>query len=782
MAFTDYSAGGNQTSGIGLADNAKEGYWSLARMKRGYLDYVGSKTQEIEEQKQSRRYRHGTQYTDKQIKDFNKRHQPVVTFNRIAPKINGVIGLIEKLRQAPKAYPRTPKEEESADLATAVVRYVLDEQAWKAKAPVCAENASVDGYGGIELVLEQGDRGDVEVGFETVDGDSFFYDPRSYKLDFTDCRYMGTGKWLDVEAAIDMFPDKEDELRNSLEVGTDLTTNSDREQKWFISQGDIKRVRIIDFWYKHHDKWCYCLFSGEAKLKEGESPFIDEKGKSDCKYIMFSASVDQDGDRYGFVRQFKSVQDEINQRRSKALHLLNTRRIIAEAGAFDDIEVTRLEAAKPDGVIIRNTGFEAEFDDASKMAEMEGQVKFLQEAKQELDSYGPTLSLIGEVGQNLSGRAISLQQQAGIAQLGPFILSYRSWKLRVYRALWNAIKQHWKAERWVRVTDDDNAPQLVGLNQVGMNPQTGLPQMVNQVSALDVDIIMDEGPDTINMMADTYDALLALVQAGAQVPPNIILELAPGIDSATRKRLIDQLTQPNPMDQQKQQIEIQGGMAKVQGMQADAALKKAQTMQTLSEIGADQGGAQEHPSVTAADVENTQADTVLKKAQALKTMGEAVMAPPDQAHQQEMDRISASQAEQKQNDERARQAQEQQQAAQDEQLATQSRRDEDLHTMKLQDHHMKIAEGHSKIAAQTHQIEMAGHEANKAKQAENKKAESDGKAQQALTQNSKAMADAVTAMQKSAEVLQGSADLMAKAVSTPKKISRDAKGRIAQVG
>jgi hypothetical protein len=44
---------------------------------------------------------------------------------------------------------------------------------------------------------------------------------------------------------------------------------------------------------------------------------------------MFSANVDHDGDRYGFIRNLKSAQDEINMRRSKALHLLNSRRVIS---------------------------------------------------------------------------------------------------------------------------------------------------------------------------------------------------------------------------------------------------------------------------------------------------------------------------------------------------------------------------------------------------------------------------------------------------------------------
>ncbi len=551
------------------------------------MDYLNSKTAEVDEQKDARRYRHGSQWTKAQINAFNKRKQPVVTYNRIGRKIDGIVGLVEKLKQSPKAYPRTPQEEGGADLATAVVRATLDAAEWKAKSYIAAQNCAVDGFGGMELLLEQGDEGDPEIGLEVIENDGFFYDPRSVRLDFTDCRYMGQGKWLDFDEAKEMFPDKADDLEDGLTSASDLSTNSDREQKWFITDGQIKRIRMVDCWYLMNGDWCWAIFSGNTILDEGKSYFHDEKKKTFCKYLMFSAAVDQEGDRYGFVRNLKSPQDEINQRRSKSLHLLNTRRIIAEVGAFDDVEIARREATKPDGIVLRNKGFEAEFDDGQKNQEIQAHLEFLVDAKSEIENFGPNPALIGQgsLGDK-SGRAINLLQQAGIAELGPFLLAYRAWKIRIYRGVWNACKEHWKQERYVRVTDDMNSLQWVGINQMQIDPMTRMPQMVNHIAALDVDIIMDEGPDSITTMADTYDALLALVQNGAQVPPDIILELAPGIDGDTRKRLLEKLNAPNPT----QQLEQQNAQATIAQTMADAELKKAQAAKALHDAQMESSG------------------------------------------------------------------------------------------------------------------------------------------------------------------------------------------------
>src|SRR5712671_1996184 len=118
-------------------------------------------------------------------------------------------------------------------------------------------------------------------------------------------------------------------------------------------------------------------------LMQGVSPFKDEKGKTFPRFRMFSASVDHDGDRYGFIRNLKSPQDEINHRRSKALHALNTRRLITPKGALDDVETTRKEMARNDGVIEYNDlgTNKPEFDDARTFSDVKGQLDFLQEAK-----------------------------------------------------------------------------------------------------------------------------------------------------------------------------------------------------------------------------------------------------------------------------------------------------------------------------------------------------------------------------------------------------------------
>jgi hypothetical protein len=314
---------------------------------------------------------------------------------------------------------------------------------------------------------------------------------------------------------------------------------------------------------------------GNAEMMKGVSPFVDEKGKTFPRYRMFSAGVDHDGDRYGFIRNLKSPQDEINHRRSKALHLLNTRRVVSEKGAVDDIEVARREWAKPDGWVEVNPGLKME-PDTSAVSDFKGQLEMLQESKNEIENFGPNPALVGQGLEDSSGRAISLLQQAGIAELGPYLTAFKSWKIRVYRDIWNIIQRHWKEPRWIRVTDDMQVAQLFQINQV-FDPQTGQmhldeygrPAIVNAIGSLDVDIILDEGPDSVNLQADNMMVLQSLGPQFAQEFPEIALELAP-LSNSVKKPMLDKIkakqNQPPPPD------------PKVMALQAKAQLD-AQTAQ-----------------------------------------------------------------------------------------------------------------------------------------------------------------------------------------------------------
>ncbi len=554
----------------------------LAAKRRAFRNYESNKDREITEQRTARKYYHGRQWSDEELAIFKKRKQPVITSNRVRKKIDFMVGVESRQRRDPKAYPRNPGDQPAADVATASIRFVTDVCRWEALASTAACAGYVGGIGGVWVGIKPGRNGN-DVKIRSVQEDRFFYDPRSVEHDFSDARYMGMHLWYDIEEAKAQWPESADALQETMDRGDSLwTVEADRDTQW----GDMesRRVRVVELWEKTRNGWEYCFFTGNTKLEGGPSPYIDADGETDCPYKMWTCYIDERGDRYGLSRDMRPIQDEINHRRSKFLHLLNTRKLHMRDGIVDDVEEFRKEAAKPDGIIKHHGTWGQDIGPVEETAQMQGQAELLMEAKAEIENMGPNPGLVGK-GQgvaNASGRALLTQRDSGITELAPVLDRLRDWKLRVYRAVWSRIRQAWTSERYVRITDNPDAPQFLGLNQVQVDPNTGIPQRVNSIGEIDVDIIMEEGPDVITMQDELLQNLTQIGEAAMGPLGKVLIELS---GAPNKDRLLEMMDKamapapPSPADQIAVEQKVRGDEAKIQEIESRADLNRANAME-----------------------------------------------------------------------------------------------------------------------------------------------------------------------------------------------------------
>src|SRR5262249_26454146 len=158
-------------------------------------------------------------------------------------------------------------------------------------------------------------------------------------------------------------------------------------------------------------------------------------GRTISRYDSFAVHVDNEGDHYGFVRNLIGPQDAMNQHRSKAVHIMNTNQLIANratlGGDNPDVETLRREGARPDGVILWDGPQELAPQFRQLDAQFLQQSNYYQDAKAEIETFGPNPALASGAGPaDVSGRSLAMQQQSGIAELGPFLAQWRGWKLR----------------------------------------------------------------------------------------------------------------------------------------------------------------------------------------------------------------------------------------------------------------------------------------------------------------------------------------------------------------
>jgi len=507
----------------------------------GYYEDAEESTDDArQDAERDRDYVDHKQWSAEEIETLNDRKQPLTTINRIKPKVDFLLGMERQSRTDPKAFPRTPKHDEAAEAATDAIRYVCENNEFDYVRSDVFENMLVEGYGGVEILPRKKKDNSIEIDITYYPWDRLFYDPHSRSRTFSDAKYMGGVIWIDIEDAKEMPAIDQDVLDSALDMQehTGDDTYDDKPSTKWVDTGR-KRIKLCSIWFKEKGKWHWAMFTKSGFLRPARvSPLLDEEGEPECGMELQSAFVDRDGYRYGVVRGLIPIQDEINKRRSKALHLLTMRQTLSEQGAVDNVDMAKKELAKPDGHIEVKPGMRFELLNTNDMAT--GQLTLLQEAKSEIDAIGANAALQGKEERDLSGRAFLAMQQGGQMALGPIFDGLRHWQKRVYRQVWNRIRQFWTEERWIRVTDDEDNLRWVGLNRPitvreTLEQEFGGPvppeladdprldevvQLENEVAELDVDILLEDAPDTTVIQGEQFEMLAQMYQANPQTPDN----------------------------------------------------------------------------------------------------------------------------------------------------------------------------------------------------------------------------------------------------------------------
>jgi hypothetical protein len=251
-------------------------------------------------------------------------------------------------------------------------------------------------------------------------------------------------------------------------------------------------------------------------------------------------------------------------------------------------------------------GEQGEVESLDTISKDQGQFQLLMDARASLKgNVGPNAYLQGKAGESQSGRAVLAQQQAGMTEMTPLLDSLRHFTLRMYRQVWNRIRQYWTAERWIRVTDNEKNVRFVGLNitqghvamqkigeaekegqippevaqqyrmQAQMDPQ--MQQPANAIAELDVDIEIDEVNESPTLQAEQFEQLATLIGQSPMLMQNPdaieLVVMASNLRDKDKlveiiERMKESQAQPNPM----QEIAVEGEAAKVDKTKSETML------------------------------------------------------------------------------------------------------------------------------------------------------------------------------------------------------------------
>ncbi len=576
-----------------------------------------------------RDYYDNKQITPDEAKVLKDRGQPEVILNLVQDKVDFLLGFEATTRTDPKGRPRNPQDEKSADAVTDGLRAEHDRLNLQQHFSDVWENMLIEGKGGGELEITRGRKG-VEIVCNDIHWDRIFADPFSRKHDYSDARYMGQVVWMDASQAKNRFPEKKQAIENTCSAGEgelDDTYDDKSAHKQWSRGGKRKRVRIVKIYWNEGGQWRWAVFTKGGILEGNKSvPHVDGDQKSYCPMTIQSAYVDRQNCRYGLVKILLSPQDEINKRRSKMLHLLNSNQTIGEEGAVDDVDAMKREKAKPDGHIEINPDTKLEFVDHSQ--QIQGQVLLMQDTKEHFDRIGPNAAQLGTQGASASGRAIQFNQTSGQIRIARLRDRHSNYKLSVYRKIWHMIQQYKTEQWWVSVTDDDETSRWVGFNRpvtaqeefteqmrsqgipdeeiqgyLQQVPPEQLQQVVridNNPAEMDMDVMLEEVPDVANVQQEQFEQLSQLLSTGFQPGDARLKLLIMASSLRDKKKLLDMIegerADPRQLEaqQRQQDLELEGKEAEIEERRAKTKEFMAKAMKTMTEIDqldlAEQGG------------------------------------------------------------------------------------------------------------------------------------------------------------------------------------------------
>jgi hypothetical protein len=583
-----------------------------------------------------RDYYDGRQYTAPELATLRRRHQPPSVNNYVKRKVQLLLGMERRGRSDPKAFPRTPNEETRADVATQVLRYICDDQRFDVVRSSAFDNMMIEGTGAAEVIVKENEvDGGYDVVVNHIPWNRLFWDPHSAHPGFSDASYLGCVSWLDRNDAIDMYPGCEDILDSTFSSSRSDTYDDKPHTTW----SDIarRRVRAVQIHWKRRQDWWTATFTKGGFLEAAmKSPYLDRHGHAMCPLIMRSIFIDRDLQRYSPVKDMISPQDSVNKRESKLLHLLNVNQLVFEQGAVDNEDHARDEAAKPDGVIVKNKGFDLEI--RKDQAEVEGHFKMLQYAVEQMNVTGPNAAMAGKDPREQSGRAIIAQQSGGQVEHEPAADSLRQWSHKIYESMWMRARQFWTEEKSIRVTDDNKDVQFITLNRkVTLQEELSAmqPQQAQQIAQqmqlrpgdprlgmtvriehalddLDVDITVEEGPDSPTMQAEQFGQIMALPPMVLQnFPPEFFIKASSLRNKDDLVKMLEAHQQQQAATQQTAQQAAQAMQAaQVAKVQADAKDRNAQALERLHGIAVDHAGQPGADALADAQVAATRAGTL----------------------------------------------------------------------------------------------------------------------------------------------------------------------------
>jgi len=579
----------------------------------------------------------GLQWSEEDITELESRGQAAYVYNKIKPTIDWVIGTEKRTRIDFKVLPREEDDVDGAETKTKLLKYLSDVN----KTPFHRSRAFSDQIKAGVGWLEDGIRADPEKELLYSRAESWrniIYDSSSVDRDMEDARFIFRMRWVDLDIAQAYFPDRAEVLRQAA-MGQDLFNTEMDDEFWYLGQhfqardakGEVigrrsfvsdalffnrrERVKLIECWYRvpvceklcrgkgfdgakfdpanqamvaaYRDQAisvvdtvrlkvrCAILTEGHM-LVDAESPYKHNRFPFTPLWCYRRS---RDNAPYGSIRNIRDPQEDLNKRASKALFILSTNQIEAEVGASDDWDETRAEAARPDGVIIRNKGYQLEIKRDSVLAE-EHLMLMDKDAKMIQDVGGVSDENMGRETNATSGKAILARQDQGSILTAEIFDNLRFAMQLQGEIQLSLAEQYVSEEKVLRIVGNRGKLEWVKVNQQGENGE-----ILNDITARQADFLIGEEDFRQTLRIAMFETMSEMV---GKLPPEIAIQMLDMVvdlsDAPNKEEMVSRIRKINGQRDPDAKLTPEEQQAMNDKAIADAEKSKAEKSRFYAEV------------------------------------------------------------------------------------------------------------------------------------------------------------------------------------------------------
>lgn len=615
-------------------------------------------------------YYDNIQWTQEEMDALKERGQAPLVYNVISQSVNWIIGSEKRGRSDFKVLPRRKDGGKAAERKTALLKYLSDVNLLPFERSHAFEEAVKAGLGWLESQIQGDDDGE-PITARAESWRNIIFDSAYRNLDMSDCRYLFRVKWVDLDVALALFPERAEQLERSATDGDDTwgVDNEDGDEamdslEFERASGGAareekgegrRRVRLIEAWYRTPVKvdklrgW-KSDFRGEIYDPEDERHQLEvNEGRAEVgkgvvmrMHVCIMTTQDllwhspspyrhnrypftpiwgfrraRDGMPYGVIRWMRGMQDDVNKRMSKALYILSSNKVIMDEGAVEDLELFREEVARPDAVIQKRPGkaLEINVDRDLGPAHLELASRSMNMIQQ---VGGVTDELLGRSTNAVSGVAVQARQEQGSVATNKLFDNLRLAFQQHGEKELSLIEQFMTEEKQFRITNQRGTPEYVAIND-------GLPE--NDITRTKADFIVDEAEWRATMRQAAVQQLLDLA---TKLPPEITMTmldlLVENMDIPNRDELVKRIRAITGQRDPDAEEPTPEEMAKEQAAQQQQAFQDELLMAQLAEQKAKVRKAEADAAVAEANAKKIGVQTVREGVGAIKDATDAAQA------------------------------------------------------------------------------------------------------------------------------------------------------------